>query len=190
MSRSETILLYGSPGHLSLRLLYERLRQRGVRQIVFIAQERYPGELGITLDSSGPQSGRISLGDRILALSDIVSVAVDNYYAAADPQLSEADRRYAQIEGWAALVALFYQLSHSCLVANLVCERDYLSCRWGELALLSAQGLGVPQVLVTSDAWEAEKFYGSLEGKVIYRPVAAPPGKPVIASLKAREKPD
>lgn len=171
-----TCLLWGTPTHPSLALLHQALQARPGLRVVFLAQERYPRDVGLYLPAGeGAEPPLILVPDEEpIACQDLVSVCLDGFYIAQEglKEFTPADVTYLQTESWAALIALFHRLSQHCVVANHVTARDLVSSRLSELGLLSRCGLPVPRVTVTSDPEAFRRFYEELGGRVLARPVA------------------
>lgn len=171
-----TCLLYGTPAHPSLALLHQALQARAGFRVVFLAQERYPRDVGLYLPAGeGAEPPLLLLPDQEpIACQDLVSVCLDGFYIAQEglKEFTPEDVTYLQTESWAALIALFHRLSQHCLVANHITQRDLISSRLSELGLLSRCGLPVPRATVTSDPEAFRRFYDELGGKVLARPVA------------------
>lgn len=170
------VLFYGSPQHAILEPLYQHVRERGRRRAVFVPQERFPREVGICLGAgrSDPAGTLLPPLEKPVALDDVCGACLDFYYI--DPRqlqdLDVDDIQYVQTESWAALIALFGRLAlrPDCVVANHVTRRDYVSSRAACLGFLSACGLEVPRLLVTSDPAAARAFYEMCGDRTLYRP--------------------
>ncbi|GMU57649.1 MAG: hypothetical protein AMXMBFR33_67950 [Candidatus Xenobia bacterium] len=170
-----TILFFGSTSHPSLGPLYNHLKGRDRRRVVFLPLETFPSGLEFYLElGPGFEDGLFIIPEeQPVALDDLVSVCLDGYYIAPEQgeTLSPEDREYLQVESWATLIALFHRLSRRCLVANHVLWREHLNSRLSVLAYFQARGLPVPRVLVTSQPEAAQVFFDEQAGQVIYRPV-------------------
>lgn len=176
----KTIVFYGTPEHPTLEPLYQYLRNRGLRRVVFIVQEKFPRDIGIELGA-----GELDPAGRLLPpyedpviLDDVCAVCLDGYYVDASrlTDLEERDVRYVQTEGWATLIALFGRLARrrDCVVANHVTKRELVASRAAQLAYLATCGLRVPRMLLTSDPAAAREFFERCAGRAIYKPASTP----------------
>lgn len=176
----KTVLFYGTPGHPMLEPLYQHLRSRGRRRVVFVVQEQFPRSVGLCLGGGQHDpSGWLHLPyEDPIDLDDICGVCLDGYYVDAGlfTDLAEADAAYAQTEIWSTLIALFARLARraDCVVANHVTRRERVASRAAQLAFLNSCGLRVPRTLVTSDPQAARAFYEAFDGRARYKPVATP----------------
>ena len=176
----KTVLFYGTPGHPVLEPLYQHLRSRGRRRVVFLTQEKFPRDIGLCLGAGqGDPSGWLHPPyEDPVDLDDVCAVCLDGYYVdgGAFPDLDEADAAYAQTEIWATLIALFARLARrpDCVVANHVTRRERVASRAARLAYLSTCGLYVPHTLVTSDPASARAFYEAYGERTRYKPATTP----------------
>lgn len=170
-----TILLFGTVHHPVLTVLYHYLQERGKRRVVFLANEAFPRQPAFFYQlSKDGQNGRLILEDETtIDWDEIVSVGLDGYFVAPEglDAFNPTDQEYLQTESWAALIALFEGLAARAPVANHVMFRDALASRVATLAYLSANGLPVPDVCVTSDPDRASEFVDKV-GSVVYRPLS------------------
>jgi hypothetical protein len=176
----KTVLFYGSNDHPVLEPLYQAMRARGLRRMVFVSQERFPREIGIRLGARRDDpAGVITLphGEEV-DLDEICGVCLDGYYvdAARFSDLEPADAVYAQTETWALLIALFGRLSRrpDCVVANHVTRRERIASRAARLAELSRAGLRVPATLVTSDPDAARAFCAGHGSRTLFKRASLP----------------
>lgn len=170
-----TILFFGSPGHPVLEPLYQYLRERQRRRVVFVPQEKFPREVefGMGAGQDDPPGWIVPPYEEAVPFEDICGVCLDGYVVSPDrfADLEERDVPYAQAETWAALIALFGRLSRSAIVANHVTRRNHVASRAAQLAFLARHGLTVPRILVTSQPEAARAFFEETEGRTIYKPV-------------------
>lgn len=184
-----TILFFGTPGHPVLEGLYQHMRQRGQRRVVFVAQEKFPREVGLVMGAGAddPAGYLVPPYDEAVPLDAVRSVCLDGYIVGAErfTDVDEADVGYAQVESWATLIALFGRLSRGARVANHVTRRTLASNRAALLAHLARRGLRVPHVLVTSDPAEARRFFEVARESTMYKPVGGT--QPLFKAMDASD---
>lgn len=167
-------MIYGSPAHPGLSLIYQSLVERSNCRPLFMVQEAFFNECQLFMDGA-PENGMLYITDvDAVAFSEVTSVCMDGFYVSAHALegFSADDVTYIQTEGWATLISMFSQLSRDSLMANFTTQRDHLSTRWSRLCCMAAAGIPVPRALVTSDPDELNTFLDELGGEAVYKPVA------------------
>lgn len=170
------VLFYGTLQHPGLAILYETLLARQQRPVVFFTQEQFFSECSLYLGPD-PGSSLFYLPDgAVLAFPAVSAVCMDHFFVPPDSLVgfSEEDRSYIQLEAWATLIAMFDQLSDTAIMANFFRRPDTWGTRWSTMRTVSAAGLPVPEMLVTSDPETAREFHRRHQGRVIYRTVGEP----------------
>ncbi|MGE0493907.1 MAG: hypothetical protein AB7S38_32160 [Vulcanimicrobiota bacterium] len=170
------VLFYGTLQHPGLAILYETLLNRQRRPVAFFTQEQFFSECSLYL---GPDPGTslVYLPDGgVLPFSTVSAVCMDHFFVPPESLegFSEQDRGYIQLEEWATLIAMFDQLSDTALMANFFRRPDTWGTRWSTMRTVSAAGLPVPEMLVTSDPEAARDFHRHHQGRIIYRQVGDP----------------
>ena len=172
MSDTRPIVLFGSPGHAGLQILYQNLVARGLPTL-FLIQEGFAGRTRMYLDQDPNRSTLILPEEEALDLKEIRSFCLDGFYVPAGYHLdglSESDVGYVQTETWSMLIYLFQQIHQVSLLVNFIENRDVFSNRWGTLRYLAQCGLPVPRNLITSDPDSLRAFRESV-GQIMVKSV-------------------
>ncbi len=164
-----TTLFIGYRSNQALAILRERMPGK----VVFLDLERYPRELPFYLRlSGGALEGCLFPPDEDPVPFDQVScVYVHEICISSEAGVGfdQQDWAYLSTECWASLIALLEALKLHCRVANSVSSRHEVESRVARLTALSAHGVPIAPMLVTSHPEAARKFYAENRGRVAFR---------------------
>ncbi len=163
------ILVLGTAEDRHAAAVYNKIVARGTRVAYFDAR-LYPKDMTITFDGCLPMSGTIRYrdGQAAIDLSTVNCVYCRQWDAlfagAADGHQDEVEQRETE----ASLGSLFRGLE--CQWINPLDSLNNSRYRINQLQKIRAQGIRVPEIIVSNDFRRVQAFFSVTEEKLLYRP--------------------
>jgi len=163
------ILVLGSAEDPHVRLVLDKIRQRGESAVGFDTRE-FPTASRLGLYPTAPHTSYLQIGSEKIPLSAIRSVYWRTHMGIKTLDYEDAHLKEMAIrEIDSALGNLVRGLD--CLWVNTCSAVELHRYKGYQLSLLSRAGLRVPETLITNDGDEVRRFHERQDGQVIYKPV-------------------